>query len=207
MNRQQAQAGSVIIHDSRQVPRMQLLFDFLPIIAFFIAYKLANIYVATLVLIVATVLQVSIHWVRTRRFNPMHLVSAGLVLVFGSLTLLIRDAVFIMWKPTVVNWLFATAFLVSLLPKFGGRPLVQRLMSATAEEFKLSPAHWRRLNWMWIAFFVLMGAVNLFVFRYFDEETWVNFKLFGMLGLTIVFIIVQGFWIAAQARQDGISAS
>ena len=179
---------------------MQLLFDFLPVIAFFVAYKLANIYVATLVIIVATVLQVSIHWLRTRRVNPMHLVSAGLVLVFGGLTLAIRDAVFIMWKPTVVNWLFAAAFLVSLLPRFGGRPLVQRLMSATEAEFNLSPALWRRLNWMWIAFFLVMGAVNIAVFRYFDEATWVNFKLFGMLGLTLAFVVVQGFWIAAQAR-------
>ena len=186
---------------------MQLLFDFLPVIAFFVAYKLANIYVATLVIIIATVLQVSIHWLRTRRVNPMHLVSAGLVLVFGGLTLAIRDAVFIMWKPTVVNWLFATAFLVSLLPRFGGRPLVQRLMTATEAGFNLSPALWRRLNWMWIAFFVVMGAVNIAVFHYFDEETWVNFKLFGMLGLTLAFVVIQGFWIAAQAHHDGTPAS
>ena len=186
---------------------MQLLFDFLPIIAFFVAYKLANIYVATLVIIIATVLQVSVHWLRTRRVNPMHLVSAGLVLVFGGLTLAIRDAVFIMWKPTVVNWLFAAAFLVSLLPRFGGRPLVQRLMTATEAEFNLSPALWRRLNWMWIAFFLVMGAVNIAVFRYFDEATWVNFKLFGMLGLTLAFVVIQGFWIAAQARHDDSPAS
>lgn len=186
---------------------MQLLFDFLPVIAFFVAYKLANIYVATLVIIVATVLQVSIHWLRTRRVNPMHLVSAGLVLVFGGLTLAIRDAVFIMWKPTVVNWLFAAAFLASLLPRFGGRPLVQRLMTTSEAEFNLSPALWRRLNWMWIVFFLVMGAVNIAVFRYFDEETWVNFKLFGMLGLTLAFVVAQGFWIAAQAHHDGSPVS
>jgi intracellular septation protein len=186
---------------------MQLLFDFLPVIAFFVAYKLANIYVATLVIIVATVLQVSIHWLRTRRVNPMHLVSASLILVFGGLTLAIRDAVFIMWKPTVVNWLFAAAFLASLLPRFGGRPLVQRLMTTTEAEFNLSPALWRRLNWMWIAFFLVMGAVNIAVFHYFDEETWVNFKLFGMLGLTLAFVVIQGFWIAAQAHHDGSPVS
>jgi intracellular septation protein len=186
---------------------MQLLFDFLPVIAFFVAYKLANIYVATLVIIVATVLQVSVHWLRTRRVNPMHLVSAGLVLVFGGLTLAIRDTAFIMWKPTVVNWLFAAAFLASLLPRFGGRPLVQRLMTTTEAEFNLSPVLWRRLNWMWIAFFVMMGAVNIVVFRYFDEETWVNFKLFGMLGLTLAFVVIQGFWIAAQASHDGSPVS
>ena len=181
---------------------MQLLFDFLPVIAFFVAYKLANIYVATVVIIVATVIQVSVNWLRTRRVNPMHVVSAGLVLVFGGLTLLIRDTAFIMWKPTVVNWLFAAAFLVSLWRRFGDRPLVQRLMSATDTDFALSPQLWRRLNWMWIGYFLVMGAANVFVFRNFEEAIWVNFKLFGMLGLTLVFIVAQGFWIAAQARHD-----
>ena len=179
---------------------MQLLFDFLPIIAFFVAYKLADIYVATIVLIAATGIQMVIQWVRKRRLNPMHLVSAGLVLVFGGLTLLIHDAEFIMWKPTVVNWLFAAAFLASFWRRLGDKPLVQRLMNATDAEFKLEQAQWRRLNWMWIAFFLVMGAVNVLVFRNFDEATWVNFKLFGMLGLTFVFIVIQGFWVAAQAK-------
>ncbi|MGH8223116.1 MAG: septation protein A [Woeseiaceae bacterium] len=186
---------------------MQLLFDFLPVIAFFVAYKLSNIYVATLVIIIATVVQVCIHWLRTRRVNPMHLVSAGLVLVFGSLTLLIRDAAFIMWKPTVVNWLFAAAFLASLWRRFGDRPLIQRLMNATDAQFALNPTLWRKLNWMWIGFFALMGAANLAVFHYFDEATWVNFKLFGMLGLTLVFIIAQGYWITSRAHHEDKSAS
>jgi intracellular septation protein len=185
---------------------MQLLFDFLPVIAFFVAYKLADIFVATFVIIVATVLQVAIHWLRTRRVNPMHLVSAGLVLVFGGLTLAIRDAAFIMWKPTIVNWLFAAAFFASPWRWFGGQPLVQRLMSTSGTPLGLSPAQWRRLNAMWVAFFLVMGAANIVVFRYFDEATWVNFKLFGMLGLTLVFIVAQGFWIAAQARHDGTAA-
>jgi intracellular septation protein len=179
---------------------MQLLFDFLPVIAFFVAYKLADIYVATVVIIVATLIQVTIHWLRTRRVNPMHVVSAGLVLVFGGLTLWIRDTAFIMWKPTVVNWLFAAAFLVSLWRRFGDRPLIQRLMSATDAGFELSPVLWRKLNWMWIGFFALMGAANLAVFNYLDEAAWVNFKLFGMLGLTLVFIVAQGFWISARAQ-------
>lgn len=185
---------------------MQLLFDFLPVIAFFVAYKFADIYVATAVLIAATIVQVSIHWLRTHRFNPMHLVSAGLVLVFGGLTLLIRNSLFIMWKPTVVNWLFACAFLASPWRLFGGKPLVQRLMSATDAKFNLSADRWRQLNWMWIAFFLTMGVANLVAFSYLEEADWVNFKLFGMFGLTLVFIVVQGFWIAAQARHQDISA-
>jgi intracellular septation protein len=185
---------------------MQLLFDFLPVIAFFVAYKLADIYVATTVIIVATVIQVAIHWARTRRVNPMHVVSAGLVLVFGGLTLAIRDAQFIMWKPTVVNWLFAAAFALSFWRRLGGKPLIQRLMSAAEAELALTPELWRRLNWMWIVFFVLMGLANLVVFHNFDESTWVDFKLFGMLGLTLVFILLQGAWIATRVRRNDQSA-
>ena len=182
---------------------MQLLFDFLPVIAFFVAYKLADIYVATGVIIVATILQVAIHWLRTRGVNPMHLVSAALILVFGGLTLAIHDAIFIMWKPTIVNWLFALAFLASPLPLFGGRPLVERLMNLSGEKIELAPALWRRLNLVWVGYFALMGGANLAVFHYFDEATWVNFKLFGMLGLTLAFIVGQGFWIAARTRDQG----
>jgi len=180
---------------------MQLLFDFLPVIAFFVAYKIAGIYVATIVIIVATVLQVSIHWLRTRRVNPMHLVSAGLVLLFGGLTLAIHDAIFIKWKPTVLYWLLAAAFLLSFWRRISDRPLVQRMMNVADAGIALSQVQWRRLNWTWIGFFVLLGAANLAVFRNFDEDTWVNFKL-AMIGLLFVFILAQGIWIAAQASDN-----
>jgi intracellular septation protein len=183
------------------VPGMQLLFDFLPVIAFFAAYQLTHdIFVATTVIIVATVLQVSIHWIRNRRVNPMHVVSAGLVLVFGGLTLAIHNPLFIMWKVTVVNWMFAVAFLASQFQVFGGRPLIQRLMTTVDTQLNLAPVLWRRLNLAWIGFFVVIGAVNLAVFQNFDEATWVNFKFYGVLGLTFVFVIAQGFWIASRAR-------
>ena len=181
---------------------MQLLFDFLPIIAFFIAYKLADIYVATLVLIVAVLIQSGIQWVRTRKLNTMHLISAGLVLVFGGLTLAIHDKSFIMWKPTIVNWLFAAGFLASQSRAFGGKPLVQRLMGSADAGIELPDASWRHLNLMWVGYFVVLGIANLYVFRNFDEDTWVNFKLFGMLGLTVLFVVVQGMWVASRTRQD-----
>ena len=179
---------------------MQLLFDFLPVIAFFVAYKLADIYVATAVLIAAVCVQSVIQWVRKRRLNTMHLVSAGLVLVFGGLTLAIHDKTFIMWKPTIVNWLFAAGFLASQLRVFGGKPLVQRLMSSAETDIDLSDGAWKHLNLMWVVFFLVLGVVNLVVFSNFDEDTWVNFKLFGMLGLTLVFVVVQGMWIASRAQ-------
>jgi len=180
---------------------MQLLFDFLPVIAFFVAYKLAAIYAATLVLIVAVVLQSAIQWARHRRLSSMSLVSAALVLVFGGLTLAIHDKAFIMWKPTIVNWIFAAAFLASQLPALGGKPLVQRLMSSAEAGVELSDTSWRHLNLMWVVYFALLGVANLYVFRNFDEGTWVNFKLFGMLGLTLVFVIVQGMWISSRVQQ------
>jgi intracellular septation protein len=130
----------------------------------------------------------------------MHLASASLVLVFGGLTLAIHNPVFIMWKVTVVNWMFAAAFLASQLQIFGGRPLIQRLMTTVDTQLNLAPTLWRRLNLAWIGFFLVIGAVNLAVFHYFDEATWVNFKFYGMLGLTFVFVIVQGFWIASRTR-------
>jgi intracellular septation protein len=175
---------------------MQFLFDLLPVIGFFVAYKLADIYVATAVLIVGVLLQTAVSWIRHRKVSPMLLTSAVLVLVFGGLTLLIHDAVFIKWKPTIVNWLFAAAFLVSQYLK--GPTLVQRLMGANVE---MPQADWRVLNLAWVGFFIFAGALNLWVAFRFDEATWVNFKLFGLMGLTLVFALVQGIWISRRATE------
>jgi intracellular septation protein len=185
---------------------MQLLFDFLPVIAFFVAYKIEGIYVATVVIIVATVLQVSIHWLRTRRVNPMHLASAGLVLLFGGLTLLIHDSTFIKWKPTVLYWLLAAAFALSSSRRVSEKPLVQRMTNAAGGQIELSSDEWRRLNWTWAGFLVFLGAANLAVFKYFSENAWVNFKLV-MIGMLLVFVLAQGFWIAMRARDDEKPAS
>jgi intracellular septation protein len=181
---------------------MQLLLDFFPVIAFFAAYKLADIYVATGVIIVAVIVQVAITWFVRGKLSPMLLLSAALVLVFGGLTLAIHDKAFIMWKPTVLNWLFAVAFAASGLPIFGGKPLVRRLMESTDAQLDLDDRSWWRLNWIWVSFFAAMGLANVVVFRSFDEATWVNFKLFGMMGLTFAFVILQGFWIASKSRPN-----
>jgi intracellular septation protein len=173
---------------------MQFLFDLLPVIAFFVAYKMAGIYVATGVLIVGVLLQTLVSWVRHRRVSGMLLTSAVLVLVFGGLTLLIHDPVFIKWKPTIVNWLFAAAFLASQF--LSGPTIVQRMLG---ENVKLDDASWIRLNLMWVGFFLFAGTVNLFVAFNYDEATWVNFKLFGLMGLTLVFAMAQGVWIARKS--------
>jgi intracellular septation protein len=176
---------------------MQLLFDFLPVVLFFVAYKLADIYVATGVLIAAVLVQTIVSWFRHGKVSAMLLTSAVLVLLFGGLTLLVHDATFIKWKPTIVNWLFALAFLVSQFMK--GPTIVQRLVG---EQLKLDPPSlWTRLNTMWIFFFVVVGALNLYVAFNFSEAAWVNFKLFGLLGLTLVFALAQGLWLARKTEQ------
>jgi len=176
---------------------MQLFLDLLPVVAFFIAYKLAGIYVATGVLIVGVLAQTAVSWIRHRKVSPMLLTSAVLVLVFGGLTLLVHDAIFIKWKPTIVDWLFAVAFLVSSF--WRGQPLVQRLMG---EQVQLDAGVWKRLNLLWVGFFAVCGALNLYVAFNFSESTWVNFKLFGLFGLTLVFALLQGVWIARQSETE-----
>jgi len=174
---------------------MQFLIDLLPVIAFFVAYKIADIYVATVVLIVGVLAQTAYSWVRHRKVSPMLLASAVLVLVFGGLTLAIHDPVFIKWKPSIVNWLFAAAFLASQYMR--GPTIVQRMLG---ENVALDAGSWRKLNMAWVVFFLVAGALNLYVaFRY-DEATWVNFKLFGLMGLTLAFALAQGVWLSRKAE-------
>ena len=137
---------------------MQLLFDFLPLIAFFAAFKFADMYVATVVLIVACALQVGIHWLRTRSVNTMHLVTAGFALVFGGLTLADPRHGVHQVEVSVVNWLFAAAFLGSMWRRFSDRPLIQRMTGDAAAELSLSDALWRRLNCMWVGVFPVSGC-------------------------------------------------
>lgn len=181
---------------------MKMLVDFLPILVFFVVYHLTkDLVLATAVLIPATLLQVLYTWWRHRRVEKMHLVTLALVVVLGGATVMLQDGEFIKWKPTVVNWLFAVAFLLSPLWGRGdgaGKTLVQRMME---KSISLPAQVWSRLNLAWVGFFVALGALNVFVFTYYSEETWVNFKLFGMLGLTFLFVIAQGLYMARHAAQ------
>jgi len=170
---------------------MKLLIDFFPIVIFFIAFKMYDIYVATAVLIIASLLQTTIHWLVHRKFEKMHVITLVLVCVFGGLTLILQDEMFIKWKPTVINWLFAIAFIGSQF--IGEKSLLQRMMG----DHMSLPAHiWLRLNIAWTLFFIALGIINLYVAYSFDTETWVNFKLFGLLGLTFVFVVAQSIYVA-----------
>ncbi len=181
---------------------MKFLFDLLPVLLFFVAYKLDGIYVATAVLIVASLAQVAWLWFRHRRVEKMPLITALLVLVLGGATLLLHDETFVKWKPTVVNWVFALVFLGSQF--IGGKTLIERMMSGAID---LPAEIWSRLNTLWVAFFALIGVTNLYVAFNFDTDTWVNFKLFGMLGLTLVFVVLQSFYLARHLKKPATETS
>ncbi len=170
---------------------MKFLFDLFPIILFFIAYKMYDIYVATAVAIGAAMVQTGLYWLKHRKFEKMHVITLGILVVFGGLTLALHDPVFIKWKPTVVNWLFGVVFLASSF--IGKATLVERMMGHAIQ----APAPiWSRLNLAWVMFFLFMGLINLYVAFNYSEDTWVNFKLFGMMGLTLLFVFAQAFYLS-----------
>ena len=175
---------------------MKFLVDFLPVLAFFIAFYLPAdreqaIYVATAAAIAASAIQIAGLWLLKHKIEKMHVITFLLILVLGGATLLLQDKTFIKWKPTAVNWLFALVFLGSQF--IGEKPLVQRMMEQAVQ---LPRPVWSRLNLSWVAFFLAMGIANLYVAFTFSDEVWVNFKMFGILGLTFVFVVGQSLFLA-----------
>jgi intracellular septation protein len=204
---------------------MKQLADFLPIVLFFLVYKfyqdlpvglieLVNdlipfmrlspdepsdaIFLATLAAIVATIVQVSLSMAISKKVEKMPLITLVLLIVFGGATLIFKNPVFIQWKPTVINWLFALVFLGSQF--IGKKPLVERMMSSALDI--PDPLVWRKLNIAWVIFFIVSGLSNVVVapeidpFNFqFSEDTWVDFKLFGLLGITFCFLIIQGVFL------------
>ena len=176
---------------------MKFLFDLFPVLLFFIAFKFADIYVATAVAIGATVLQVGILAVLKRKIDTMLWVSLAIIVVFGGATLALHDETFIKWKPTVLYWMFATVLAGSVLLF---RRNLMRLM--LGDKVQLPDPVWARLNWSWVGFFAAMGAVNLGVAMNFTTDQWVNFKLFGATGLLLLFVIGQAFFLARHIKDE-----
>ena len=205
---------------------MKQLFDFFPILLFFILYKFYldlpddvilgvnalipmmelmpgeasdAIDLATLAAIVVTLIQVGLAMIILRKVEKMPIITLALLLVFGGATLALKDPLFIQWKPTAINWLFALVFLGSHL--IGDKPLVQRMMGQALEIN--DPRVWQQLNLAWVGFFVVAGLANVIVAPAIDplglefsEDTWVDFKLFGLMGMTVAFVIAQAFFLA-----------
>ena len=169
---------------------MKFLFDLFPVILFFVAFKFQGIFVATAVAIGATILQVGYVLARGRKVSNMQWASLVIIALFGGATLLLRDETFIKWKPTVLYWLAGTTFLGALA---FGKNLVKAVMS---EGLVLPEPVWKKLCIAWGVFFLFKGTLNLYVAHEFSTETWVNFKLFGGMGLMLAFVVAQAFWLA-----------
>ena len=175
---------------------MQLLADFFPLILFFIAFKWQGIFFATSVAIAASIVQIAfLRWKRGR-VSAVNWLSLAIILVFGGATLILRDEAFIKWKPTVLYALFGAVLAGGRL--FFGRNLLSHLMPGIA----LPEAVWSRLTWSWVTFFAFMGAANWYVAFHYPTETWVNFKVWGGIGLFLAFALGQGLVLARHVQEE-----
>ncbi len=170
---------------------MKFLFDLLPVLLFFIAFKLADIYVATAVAIATTFVQVAWLKLRGKRVDAMLWASFGIIMVFGGATLALQDETFIKWKPTVLYWLLG--LVIAAAAMLFRRNLIRMMLS---HQVQLPDPVWDRLNWSWVGFFAFMGALNLYVAYNYSTDLWVNFKLFGGMGLMLLFVVLQALFLA-----------
>ena len=192
---------------------MKFLFDIFPVVLFFAAFKMSDIYVATAVAIGATVLQIGALALLGRKIDTMLWAGLAIIVVFGGATLVLHDETFIKWKPTVLYWLFAAVLAGG---QFLGRNLIRLMLR---EQIQLPDPAWARLAWSWVAFFGLMGVANLYVAFVFSESfcvnvpeiaeklrcennVWVNFKLFGGIGLMLLFVLGQAAFLSRYMQED-----
>ncbi len=205
---------------------MKILFDFLPLILFFGMFKYAEAHVdwaarfatdhfgfmvsggvvgieeapvllATVVVVIATTVQILYLLARRRKIDLMLWITFALVVVLGGATIWFHNATFIKWKPSVLYWAMGLSFWVS--QAFFRKNLLQTLIG---EQLELPAKVWRRLNFAWIGFFALMGLLNLYVAYSFSTSTWASFKAFGATGLMLVFMVVQGVYLSRHIKPD-----
>jgi intracellular septation protein len=176
---------------------MKFLFDLFPVILFFVVFKLSDIYTATAAAIGATFLQIGALALLKKKIEPMLWISLVIIVLFGGATLVLRDEMFIKWKPTVLYWLFGAVL--------AGAELLWRknlIRAMLGQQVQLPAPVWARLNWSWIGFFAAMGVVNLVVAFNFTTDQWVNFKLFGATGLMLLFVIGQAMYLARHVQEE-----
>jgi len=178
---------------------MNQLLEWMPLLAFFIVFKLYGIYWATGVLMVACVLQLVTHRIRTGQFKTVQVITTSVVLVLGTATLLLHDKRFIQWKPTALLSLAALAFLGSTF--IGAKPLARRMLeSLFKEHLDIGSRAWSAINLMWVVWLLLLAGLNLYVARNFAESVWVNFKVFGISIAMMIFMLPQVLWLSAKAE-------
>jgi intracellular septation protein len=174
---------------------MKLFFDLFTVALFFVVYKWHGMYYAVAAAMLAYSLQILVTFCKHRSVDKMQLIIFVLILLLGGSTLLLHNEQIFKWKPTAIYWLFAVVFIGSHF--VGQKPIIERLME---KNVALPNPVWKKLNISWIIFFILMGSANLFVAYHFDTNTWVNFKLFGVLGLTLVFVLLQAAYLTKHMR-------
>jgi intracellular septation protein len=165
---------------------MKQLLEFFPILLFFVAYKLYDIYIATAVVIGATIVQVAIAWFKYRKVETMQWITLGLVIVFGGATIILHDEQYLKWKFSIIEWLFGLAFLSSHF--IGKKTFIERMMSSN---LTLPANIWQRLNFSWATFFISVGFINVYVMYNYNTDDWVTFKTFIAPALMVVFMVVQ----------------
>jgi len=209
---------------------MKLLFDFLPIVLFFVTFKYAEgqkewaaqfasdhfsflvsggivgpdeapVLLATLVVIAATTLQVLFLLVRGKKVDMMLWISLAIVVVLGGATVWFHSETFIKWKPSVLHWFMALSLWISQIAF--GKNLLKAMMG---KQLELPDTVWQRLNAAWVVFFGLMGVINLYVAYNFSTGTWVNFKLFGFTGLMLLFMVAQGFYLNRYLKPEALES-
>ena len=175
---------------------MKFLFDYLPIICFFVAYKLFGIFFATGVAMAVSAIQVLAFWFIYKKVEKIHLITLFMILFLGGTTLLLHKSIYIKLKPSVIYWIFSIMFLGAQW--FTEKTLVERLLG---EQLKAPQSVWKIINAAWGIFFLLLGFLNLYVVYHFSTDAWVNFKLFGTLGIMLIFIVLQALYLAKHAEQ------
>ena len=181
---------------------MKFLIDFFPLVAFLIAFYIPEdreqgVYLGVQVMIVATLIQIIAYWLFTRKFEKMHVITLILTVVLGGATLLLKDVRFFKWKPTAVNWIFALVFIGSQF--IGKKPIIRRMMD---HAISVPDEIWTKLNLAWAGFFIFAGTINLYVAYNFSTEFWVNFKVYGLLGLTFIFAIAQAVYMSRYIKEE-----
>ena len=181
---------------------MKFLFVFFPLVAFLIAFYIPEdreqgVYLGVQVMIVATLIQIIAYWLFTRKFEKMHVITLILTVVLGGATLLLKDVRFFKWKPTAVNWIFALVFIGSQF--IGKKPIIRRMMD---HAISVPDEIWTKLNLAWAGFFIFAGTINLYVAYNFSTEFWVNFKVYGLLGLTFIFAIAQAVYMSRYIKEE-----
>lgn len=180
---------------------MAFIYEILPVFLFFAAFKLKGIYVATIVGIAATFLQMMIHRFFKQQWDKKQVITFAVFLLFGGMTLYFHNPIFVKWKPTIIFWLFAVILLGSQL--FSHKPLTQRMIEASLENNTRIPARaWRHINLLWMFFFAGMGGLNLWVAYQFTNDAWVNFKFYGLTSALIAMSVIQAIYLMRYMKND-----